>query len=260
MLTTIAMTMPTALVSQNMIERLVAPLEQWRGMLPPPLRWQDDTPGTFTAGSSDPYSGSSSASIYSPAPPQPGSPSAAAATTTAGTPLPPHSSPTIASPPMLVFTADLDSPPVTYPFVLDIQAALLRSRYYHAKHLAHRPFVYKVLHHHGSLTSQDTAGAATCLRAGLAWPLALSPARFRKRLVPCALAWSQNMLAVLLLLRLSESHSMLRRVRSLCGERFETEARETVRLYLDWLRDLRAVDPAARWCWAIVRTVYGLEE
>lgn len=147
--------------------------------------------------------------------------------------------PALSSPSGFMFTTDLDVAPVTYPYNLDIMTAVLRSRFY----------------------GEEAEGAAECLRACLKWPVSMSPTCSHKRLIPCLFFWTQNMLGILILLHLSHSTPMLSRIRStLCGESFELEASETVGLYLDWLRDLKSVDAAARWAWAIVRAIYNLEE
>lgn len=160
-----------------------------------------------------------------------------------------------------MFTTDLDAPPVAYPYALDIQVALLRTRYYYNKYVLHRPFIYKALHHPDAMTTEDAAGAAACLRAALKWPVTMSPACARKRLIPCLFIWTQNVLGVLLVLHLARTVPMLRRIVSggLCGETWDLEAAETVGLYIDWLRDLREVDGAAAFAWDVVRAVYQLE-
>lgn len=111
------------------------------------------------------------------------------------------------------------------------------------------------------MTHDDAVGAAECLKSTVKWPIAMSPTCARKRFVPCLFFFTQNLFGILILLRLSTTVPMLRRIRgTLCGERFEMDASETVGLYLDWLRDLRAVDSAAGWQWEVVRAIYGLEE
>lgn len=220
-------------------------LEQWRGMLPAQLRWQEDSPGAF------PNTSMYSPSLYSTIP----------TSTPMSTSLPPpHSAiPGSASP--LMFTTDLDAVPVRYPYSLDIQVALLRSRYYHTKYLVHRPYFYKALHHPDAMTHDDALGAAECLRAMLKWPIAMSPTCTHKRLIPCVFFFTQNLFGILLLLHLSTTVPILRRIQTtLCGERFEVDASETVGLYLDWMRDVKEVDSTAHWQWEVVRAVYGLEE
>jgi hypothetical protein len=198
-------------------------------MLPAPLRWQPDQPAAF------------------PPPLQ-------AVFAVPAVMFPPGAS-------TYMFSTDLDSAPVSYPYALDVQVALLRTRYYHAKYLIYRPFIYKALHAPESMTRDDAEGVGECLRACLKWPITMSPTCTHKRLVPCLFLWTQNLLGVLILLHMSRAVPILARIReTLCGERFEVEASETVGLYLDWLRDLRSIDRAARWAWQIVRGIYQVEE
>lgn len=162
-----------------------------------------------------------------------------------------------------MFNLNLTAPPtISYPYAMDVQVALLRSRYYATKHIIHRPFLYKALHHPEKITQQDASGLATCLRACLRWPIAMAPVCSRKRMVPCVFFWTENLLGVLLVLWMSERVDVLRRVRhsKMCGERFEDEAAETVRAAVAWLRDLNIVDGQATRAWGIVKALYGLED
>ncbi|KAF5982883.1 acetate regulatory DNA binding protein FacB [Fusarium bulbicola] len=210
------------------MKQLDAQLDQWRGMLPSHLRWQDNQDVAFAEPShnafGDVYTEETLQSNY-------------------------------------MFTPDLDTPPATYPFAADIQTALLRTRYSYNKHIIHRPCVFKALHHPESMTREDAEGAAECLKASVKWPIALSPPCTNKRLVPVTFFWSQNLLGVIILLHLSQQHPMLSRIRSsLCGQRFDVEASQTVTVYLDWLRDMKKIESTANWCWNIARLVYQLED
>ncbi|KAG5760340.1 hypothetical protein H9Q72_011552 [Fusarium xylarioides] len=210
------------------MKQLDAQLDQWRGMLPSHLRWQDNQDVAFAEPShnafGDVYTEESLQSNY-------------------------------------MFTPDLDTPPATYPFAADIQTALLRTRYSYNKHLIHRPCVFKALHHPENMTREDAEGAAECLKASIKWPIALSPPCTNKRIVPITFFWSQNLLGVLILLHLSQQHPMLSRIRSsLCGQRFDVEASQTVTVYLDWLRDMKKIESTANWCWNIARLVYQLDD
>jgi hypothetical protein len=63
-----------------------------------------------------------------------------------------------------MFSADLNSEPTHYPYLYDIQVALLRTRYYYAKYMVYRPFCFKALHHPEQMTQEDAQGVAECLR------------------------------------------------------------------------------------------------
>ncbi|KAL2024199.1 hypothetical protein VTK56DRAFT_9355 [Thermocarpiscus australiensis] len=227
------------------IQQLALQLEQWRGMLPVHLRWHEDAPGAFPNSNPEVYN----ASLFTPAttPISPTMPTTQSGVATVTAPL--------------MFTTDLDAPPPRYPYGFDIQVALLRSRYYFTKYLIHRPFVYKALHHPDVMVHDDAVGVAECLKASLKWPVAMSPTCKKKRLVPCLFFFTQNFFGILVLLHLTTTVPILRRIRNtLCGERFELDAGETVGLYLDWLRDLKEIGAAADWHWDVLRVLYGLDE
>jgi hypothetical protein len=125
---------PTA----SSLKQLASQLTQWRGMLPRPLQWAEDDPTSFP----NPQSGI--VGSYS----QPLDPSLSPRQSHSGAPM---------------FTTDLDSEPVRYPYAYDIQVALLRTRYYYAKYMVYRPFVYKALHYPDQVTREDAEGVAECL-------------------------------------------------------------------------------------------------
>ncbi|KAG9232702.1 hypothetical protein BJ875DRAFT_513889 [Amylocarpus encephaloides] len=217
------------------LNQLASQLTQWRGMLPRDLQWAEDDPASFLT-------------------PQP------MALGRYNQPLDPNLSSNQGHSGLPLFTTDLDSEPVHYPYAYDIQVAWLRTSYYYAKYMVHRPFVYKALHFPEQMTQEDAEGVAECLCSCLKWPLTLSPTSHRKRLVPCLFRWSQNFLGILLILHMTRHNPMLRDIRAqLCGPRFEAEADQTVHLMLDWLRDLESSDPISMWCWKIVQGIYHLD-
>ncbi|KAK4189030.1 hypothetical protein QBC35DRAFT_494533 [Podospora australis] len=243
---------PTGLGGINpvAIQTLVGELEQWRGMLPSRIRWQEDSPGAFPDADEAQYA--ASLSLHTPtttpiSPVMPIVPAAQVPNTPAGTP-------------PLMFTTDLDAPPARYSYALDVQVAMVRSKYYYAKYLLYRPFLYKALHHPEAITQDDAVGVAQCLKSCLKWPIAMSPTCKHKRLIPCLWFFTQNFFGILVLLHLSTQVPILRTIRNnLCGERYEMDASETVGLYLDWLRDLKAIDIGTAWHWEVAKTIYGLE-
>ncbi|KAI1770854.1 hypothetical protein F4818DRAFT_431242 [Hypoxylon cercidicola] len=213
-----------------MTKQMAAQLDHWRGLLPVYLRWEGDNPGTFSSPTEELYDDQS---MYPP-------------------PVPDiHSN--------FMFTTDLDSPPVRYPYTVDIQIAGLRTRYYYVKYLIHRPFIFKALHHPEQVTRDDAEGVAECLKAILKWPITMSPTCFHKRLIPCLFFWTQNLLGILLILHLTQQVPILVRIRtSLMGTNFDQDANETAMLCIDWIRDLKDTDATALWCWEILKGVYPL--
>lgn len=150
---------------------------------------------------------------------------------------------------------------IPYSYTDNIHGAMLRTRYDIAKLVIYRPFIYKALYHPARMTQEDIEGVAHCLRACLKWPIIMSAPRARRRLIPYLLFWTQNALGALVILHLSSQVSILLNIRqSLCGDSFEFEARQTVDMYLEWLRDLSAVDTTAEWAWSVASSLYRVEE
>jgi hypothetical protein len=55
---------------------------------------------------------------------------------------------------------------------------------------------------------------------------------------------------------------VLRQVRQILASNmasFEEDVETTITCMLDWIRDLKDVDPLAGWCWGILRAVYGVD-
>jgi hypothetical protein len=123
---------PTA----NSLKQLAGQLSQWRGMLPSELQWAEDDPASFPSPQQSQIVGFNQA-------------------------LDPDLSLEQETP---LFTTNLDSEPVQYPYAYDVHVALLRTRYYYAKYMVYRPFVYKAMHYPDYMTQDDAQGVAECLR------------------------------------------------------------------------------------------------
>jgi hypothetical protein len=129
--------------ASSSLKQLSSKLTQWRGLLPQELQWVDDDPASF------PTAQLTDLDAFHQA-------------------LDPNLSRSVNSTRLAHFTADLDSPPVYYPYIYDIQVALLRTRYYYTKYMVYQPFVYKALHFPELMTREDAEGAAECLRVNTA--------------------------------------------------------------------------------------------
>ncbi|KAH8602747.1 hypothetical protein B0O99DRAFT_498383 [Bisporella sp. PMI_857] len=214
------------------MKELGSQLDQWRTLLPQNLQWAEDHPEDFPSPQTR-----STRRFEEPVDPNLQAPT--------GHPL---------------FTSDLSADYIRYPYVYDVQVALLRTRYYYAKYMLYRPYVYKALHFPNTMAREDYDGAAECLRCCLKWPLALSPASRRKRMIPYLFCWSQNFLSILIIIHLTTHNEVLRNIRTqLCGPRFESEIGATVDTMIDWIRDLKSSDPISLWCWKILKGIYRLE-
>jgi hypothetical protein len=126
---------PTA----NDIRQLSSQLNQWRSLLPPELKWPEDDPTVF------PESTKVTRSYFQPLDPS-------LTTSSEGQQRAP------------LFTIDVDQEPERYLYAYDIQVAFLRTRFYYAKYIVNRPFVYKALHFPDQMTLADMQGVETCLK------------------------------------------------------------------------------------------------
>lgn len=129
---------PTA----NTLKSLAAHLTQWRGLLPSDLQWPEDDPAAFPAPQTV-----NPRSFNEPVDPS----------LSTSRPLYPGAQ---------LFSTDLKKIPMHCRFLYDVQVAVLRTRYYYAKYVAYRPFVYKALHFPEQMTQEDAQGVAECLRVG----------------------------------------------------------------------------------------------
>lgn len=123
------------------LKQLAGQLDQWRLLLPRNLRWKESDPASFPLAALQPNYAA---------------------------PLDPHfadipRSPRPEHPGQALFSADLDFENEPLPYVYHIQVALLRTRYYYARYMVHRPFVYKALHFPDHMTQEDAEGVAECL-------------------------------------------------------------------------------------------------
>jgi hypothetical protein len=128
----------------------------------------------------------------------------------------------------------------------DIAVAQLRTRFYHARFLLCRPFIYKALHLPQSMTADDRVKCAFAIDAACLWPLSLAPPKNKKHLIPHLFSWTQNFLAMLLILRMCQTSHFLGDIcteSGISGETLESAIGSMTR----WLEDLRQVDGIADW-------------
>jgi len=140
-------------------------------------------------------------------------------------------------------------------FSLDLFTAQIRSRYYYALFMIYRPFVYKALHCPDQMSEDDKINASRCLTATLKWPIAMYPCRDKKRLIPYSFTWTQNFMAIIIILRASYNNEMLFNICESYVDR--QEMHETVVMLQEWFEDMSQVDGMARWGFRIVRDLYG---
>ncbi|KAL1649935.1 hypothetical protein SLS58_001311 [Diplodia intermedia] len=152
------------------------------------------------------------------------------------------------------FAPGSTSIPSESPNALDLATAHLRSRYYYARFILYRPFVFKVLHWPAQTTDEDRQFAGMCIKSIMLWPIALAPPKNRKRLVPYLFVWTQNFISILLVLRATTVSAILT---DICRKTIDnTELMLTVESLLEWLADVRTIDGVALWSWKILDPLF----
>jgi hypothetical protein len=129
---------------------------------------------------------------------------------------------------------------------VDIAIAQLRTRFYHARFLICRPFIYKALHLPDLMTADDRIKCAFAIDAAYLWPLSLAPPKNKKHLVPHLFSWTQNFVAMIFVLRMcceSDYLSDICKESGIAGELIES----TISSMIQWLEDARQVDGVADW-------------
>jgi hypothetical protein len=137
---------------------------------------------------------------------------------------------------------------------LDIAIAQIRTRFYYARFIIYRLFVYKALHSPQHMTEDDTEYCALAIQSACLWPLTMAPPKDKKRLVPHQFTWTQNMVSILLILRMRREEGTLKRI---CEERVDlSDLNSTIMLMLDWVKDVKQLDGIAEWSWKILQPLF----
>jgi hypothetical protein len=128
----------------------------------------------------------------------------------------------------------------------DIVVAQLRTRFYHARFLICRPFIYKAIHLPQLMTVDDRLKCAFAIDAACLWPLSLAPPKNKKHLIPHLFSWTQNFLSMIFVLRMCRTSRYLS---DICHERgvAEDDRESAISSMIRWLEDVRQVDGIAAW-------------
>ncbi|KAI9712057.1 MAG: hypothetical protein M1820_001766 [Bogoriella megaspora] len=200
----------------HIIAELARQLDNWRSLLPQPLQWTDDEKLAF---SGIEHGGFQSEGAYY------------------------HQSP------------DSGFGDTQYRLNLDINTAQLRTRFYYARFMIYRPFVFKALHSPTLVTTDDVDRIVICMESALHWPIIMAPPKTKKRLVPYLFAWTQNLVGILLILRMTKENNLLKRI---CDEKIPRDKLdETASMMLEWIRDVKQLDGAAEWSWGFLEPLYA---
>lgn len=171
----------------------------------------------------------------------------------------PATDPLVRRPNEPLFSIDQGPIPIGHKHNLDIVCAQLRTRFYYARFMMYRPFVYKALHFPELMTPDDAACCALAIKSACLWPLAMAPPKNKKRLVPHLFAWTQSFVGILLVLRMCAVNECLKAVVEEQGVVGWKEIDQSVACMLEWLQDMRQVDGVAEWSWQILEPLYGVE-
>jgi hypothetical protein len=129
---------------------------------------------------------------------------------------------------------------------LDLILAHLRARYYHARLLLYRLFLYKALHKPRHMTDNDRERCVLAFRTACFWPSCLMPLNDRKHLLPQLFSWTQSSLSLTLLLRACCLFGSLEDIGSNGGE-MRARLERSVDLIIAWLEGVRHEDGVADW-------------
>ena len=167
----------------------------------------------------------------------------------------PNADPTNRRPNEQLFSMDQGTVPIGHKYNLDIVTAQLRTRFYYARFIMYRPFVYKALHFAELMTSDDGICCALAIQSACLWSIAMAPPKNKKRLVPHLFAWTQNFMGILLILRMTTENESLRQI---CESQVsQDDIQQTVTIMLDWVRDVKQLDGVAAWSWKILEPLYS---
>jgi len=167
----------------------------------------------------------------------------------------PNADPTTRRPNEPLFSPDQGPVPIGHKYNLDVVTAQLRTRFYYARFMMFRPFVYKALHFPELLTADDANCCALAIQSACLWPLSMAPPKNKKRLVPHLFTWTQSFMGILLILRMTRENGVLRQI---CEEQVNSEHLKcTAALMLDWIRDVKQVDGIAEWSWTILEPLFA---
>lgn len=129
---------------------------------------------------------------------------------------------------------------------VDVAVAHLRTCYYQTRFLVYRPFIYKALHQPKLMTLSDRTNCAFAVEAACHWPISLAPPKNKMHLLPHLFSWTQNFLAILLILKFCLRQGPLH---DICQENGVSDSyiRDTFVSMKAWLEDASQVDGIARW-------------
>ena len=136
----------------------------------------------------------------------------------------------------------------------DVLITELRSRFYYARYILYRPFVFKALHFPQLMMIHDEDYCAFAIRDACLCPVTMVPVKSKKPLVPHLFSWTQNFIGILLILWLSQSNECLHRI---CAERLDARVTEnSATVMLQWIVDVKRIDGIAEWSLRLLQPLF----
>lgn len=132
------------------------------------------------------------------------------------------------------------------PHELDLVQAHLRVRFYNARYLLNRPFIYKALHKPQLMTDNDKEQCKISVESACLWPLSLKPPKDKRHILPHLFAWTQSFASLTLVIR---ACCDLGTFEELGGEtgKMRANAEHSSAVMIEWLEDVRREDYIADW-------------
>jgi hypothetical protein len=104
------------------------------------------------------------------------------------------------------------------------------------------------------MTKDDAECCALAIQSVCLWPLIMAPPKDKKRLVPHQFTWTQDIVSILLILRMTRDEGMFKRI---CEERVDlSDLDSTIMLMLDWVKDVKQLDGIAEWSWELLEPLF----
>jgi hypothetical protein len=106
--------------------------------------------------------------------------------------------------------------------------------------------IYKALHGRELMTEDDRTDCVYAVKAACLLPIALSMPQERRHLIPHMFSWTQNFLAIVLILRLCEKGTY---IGGICenGGITDADIEKSIGLMVEWLKGVSQVDGIADW-------------
>lgn len=140
----------------------------------------------------------------------------------------------------------------------DMLTAQLRTRYYYARYILYRPYIYKALHHPLSMSRTDADYCGVAVKSMCLWPSLMAPPKAKKRTVPHLYAWTHNCLGMLLIFHSISRDTYFQRI---CEQTVSADhVQQTSAMMLEWIRDVKQVDGTAEWAWKILGPLFNTND